>query len=71
MAAFRLGPPRRRRARFGRDLAQPGDRLEQPLAIAERDAELLEIPLLQIAQDVEADVVLDEPARVLAEPEVV
>jgi hypothetical protein len=42
---------------LGRLRAAVGDRLQQPTAIAERQAELLEIAVAQFQQDIEIDIV--------------
>ena len=49
--------------------AQTSDRLEQALAIAQIDAELLEVAIGQIRQDVGVDRVVAKRGLVLAESE--
>ncbi len=46
---------------------KPGDRLEHPLAVAERDAQLLEVGILQVGDDVGVDGLLGKDLRVLAQ----
>ena len=70
-----LGGRRRRCRRGARRLGdgfsgpESGDRLEETLAVPERDAELLEIRVGQISQDFSIDRVLAEKGEVLAKPE--
>ena len=46
-----------------------GDRLEQALAVSERHAELFEVGIRQVAQDLGVDLVLAKYGLVLAESE--
>src|SRR5918996_823072 len=47
--------------------SQIGDRLEQPLTVAKRHPELLQVLVAELRQDVEADVVFFERPRVLTQ----
>ena len=66
----RCGPRGRRVGGFPAGLASRGDSLQQALAIAERDAELLEIGIGEIGEHVGADRMGSEGLGVAAESQV-
>ena len=59
----------RRRGRLHGGLAEGGNRAQQLLAVAERDAERGQVLVVEIRQDVEIDVVVGEDGSVAAEAE--
>ena len=61
------GRGKRRHLRRGACLAQRGDRAHEPLAMPERHADLLEVGLGQVRQDLRVDLMLPEQRFVLSE----
>ena len=49
---------------------QSGDPAQQLPAVAQRDAELLQVALAKVRQNIEIDVVLDKCPSVLRKPEI-